>query len=118
MIDHVAGDKSLPESTRRDIVAHTDGIPLFVEETTKAVLEAVTADSGDNVIAAIPTSSVPVPASLHASLMARLDRLGPAKSVAQLGAVIGREFSHAMLKEVASEPEATISSALDRRSRL
>ena len=114
MIDRVAGDKSLPESTRRDIVEHTDGIPLFIEETTKAVLEAVTADGGDNVIAAIPTSSVPVPASLHASLMARLDRLGPAKSVAQLAAVIGREFSHALLNEVASEPEATVSSALDR----
>src|SRR5262249_40592843 len=79
---------------------------LFIEETTKAVLEAVTADGGDNDIAAIPTSSVPVPASLHASLMARLDRLGPAKSVAQLAAVIGREFSHALLNNVASEPEA------------
>ena len=72
------------------------------------------ADDGDHAIATIPTSSVPVPASLHASLMARLDRLGPAKSVAQLAAVIGREFSHALLKEVASEPEATLSSALDR----
>ena len=114
MIDRVAGNKSLPESTRRDIIARTDGIPLFVEETTKAVLEAVGADDGDHAIATIPTSSVPVPASLHASLMARLDRLGPAKSVAQLAAVIGREFSHALLKEVASEPEATLSSALDR----
>jgi predicted ATPase len=114
MIDRVAGDKSLPESTRRDIIERTDGIPLFVEETTKAVLEVVGADGGDYAIAAIPTSSVPVPASLHASLMARLDRLGPAKSVAQLGAVIGRQFSHALLKEVASEPEAKVSSALDR----
>jgi predicted ATPase len=113
MIDRVAGDKSLPESTRRDIVEHTDGIPLFVEETTKAVLEAVGPDCGDHTIAAIPTSSVPVPASLQASLMARLDRLGPAKSVAQLTAVIGREFSHVLLNEVASEPEATVSSALD-----
>jgi class 3 adenylate cyclase/predicted ATPase len=114
MIDRVAGNKSLPESTRRDIIEHTDGIPLFVEETTKAVLEAVGADGGDHAIDAIRTSSVPVPASLHASLMARLDRLGPAKSVAQLAAVIGREFSHNLLKEVASEPEATVSSALDR----
>jgi class 3 adenylate cyclase/predicted ATPase len=114
IIDRVAGNKSLPESTRRDIIEHTDGIPLFVEETTKAVLEAVGADGGDHAIDAIRTSSVPVPASLHASLMARLDRLGPAKSVAQLAAVIGREFSHNLLKEVASEPEATVSSALDR----
>jgi class 3 adenylate cyclase len=114
MIDRVAGNKSLPDSTRRDIIERTDGIPLFVEETTKAVLEAVGADGGDHAIAAIPTSSVPVPASLHASLIARLDRLGPAKSVAQLAAVIGREFSHALLKEVAREPEATVSSALDR----
>jgi predicted ATPase len=114
MIDRVAGDKSLPESTRRDIIEHTDGIPLFVEETTKAVLEAGGADGGDYADSAIPTSSVAVPASLHASLMARLDRLGPAKSVAQLAAVIGREFSHALLKEVANESEATLSSALDR----
>src|SRR5262249_41248620 len=63
MIDRVAGDKSLPESTRRDIIEHTDGIPLFVEETTKAVLEAVGADGGDHAIPAISTSSVPVPAS-------------------------------------------------------
>jgi class 3 adenylate cyclase/predicted ATPase len=114
MVDHVTGNKLLARSVRQDIVERTDGIPLFVEETTKAVLEAAGADGGDDAIAAIPTSSVPVPASLHASLMARLDRLGPAKSIAQLAAVIGREFSYALLNEVASEPEATVSSALDR----
>ena len=78
MIDRVAGNKALPESIRQDIIERTDGIPLFVEEMTKAVLEA----QGDEAIAkrtaaAIPSPSVAVPASLHASLMARLDRLGP-----------------------------------------
>ena len=65
-------------------------------------------------LAAIPSSSVAVPASLHASLMARLDRLGPAKEVAQIGAAIGREFSHALLAAVVRKPEAELGSALDR----
>jgi class 3 adenylate cyclase len=96
MIDRVAGNKPLPVAIKRDIVERTDGIPLFVEEITKAVLEAG-AEGAEPVVAAVPPSSVPVPASLHASLMARLDRLGDAKEVAQIGATIGREFSHALL---------------------
>jgi class 3 adenylate cyclase/predicted ATPase len=114
MIDHIAGNKPLLGSVRQDIVERTDGVPLFVEEMTKAVLEAEGEGAVERTVAAVPSPSANVPASLHASLMARLDRLGPAKSVAQIAAVIGREFSHALLKEVASEPEATISSALDR----
>ena len=62
----------------------------------------------------LPSPSVAVPASLHASLMARLDRLGSAKEVAQIGAAIGREFSHALLAAVARKPEAELESALDR----
>src|SRR5262249_57122685 len=65
-------------------------------------------------VAAIPASSVAVPASLHASLMARLDRLGSAKEVAQIGSVIGREFSHSLLEAVAGKPETELQSALYR----
>jgi predicted ATPase len=113
MIDRVAGNKPLPERLRQDIIERTDGIPLFVEEMTKAVLEAGGEEVAERTVAATPASSVPVPASLHASLMARLDRLGPAKAVAQIGAAIGREFSHILLVAVARKPESEIASALD-----
>ena len=97
LIDRVTGNKPLPASIRQDIIERTDGIPLFVEEMTKAVLEAESEGDAQRTAAAIPSPSLAVPASLHASLMARLDRLGPAKEVAQIGAAIGREFSHALL---------------------
>ena len=114
MIDRVTGNKSLPESIRQDIIERTDGIPLFVEEMTKAVLEAEGEGAAESAVATIPSPSVGVPASLHASLMARLDRLGPAKEVAQIGAAVGREFSHALLQAVVRKPEAELQSALDR----
>ena len=114
MIDRVTGNKALPESTRQDIIERTDGIPLFVEEMTKAVLEAESQGDAQQTAAAIPPSALAVPASLHASLMARLDRLGSAKDVAQIGAAIGREFSHPLLAAVVAEPEAKLQSALDR----
>jgi class 3 adenylate cyclase/predicted ATPase len=114
MIDGVSGNKPLPESIRRDIAERTDGIPLFVEEITKAVLEAKSEDEAEQTAAVVPSSALAVPASLHASLMARLDRLGPAKEVAQAGAAIGREFSHTLLASVMRKPEAEINSALDR----
>ena len=114
MIDRVAGNKLLPANLRQDIVERTDGIPLFVEEMTKAVLEAEGESEARRTAAAVPSPALAVPASLHASLMARLDRLGPAKEVAQIGAAIGREFSHALLAAVARKPEAELGSALDR----
>jgi predicted ATPase len=114
LIDRVIGNQPLPASIRQDIIERTDGIPLFVEEMTKAVLEAAGEGATERAVGAIPSSSIPVPASLHASLMARLDRLGPAKEVAQIGAVIGREFSHALLAAVAAKTEAELQSALDR----
>ena len=85
MIDRLTGNKPLPESIRQDIIERTDGIPLFVEEMTKAVLEAESEGEALQTAAAIPSPALAVPASLHASLMARLDRLGPAKEVAQIG---------------------------------
>jgi predicted ATPase len=95
MIGWVIGNKPLAASIRQDIIERTDGIPLFVEEMTKAVLEAESEGDVRKSAAAIQSSAVAVPASLHASLMARLDRLGHAKEVAQIAAAIGREFSHA-----------------------
>jgi class 3 adenylate cyclase/predicted ATPase len=114
MIDLVTGNKPLPASIRLDIIERTDGIPLFVEEMTKAVLEAESQGDAQQTAAAIPSSALAVPASLHASLMARLDRLGAAKDVAQIGAAIGREFSYALMAAVARKAEADLASALDR----
>ena len=114
MIDGVVGNKHLPASVRQDIIERSDGIPLFVEEMTKAVLEAANEGTAERVVAVIPSPSVAVPASLHASLMARLDRLGPAKELAQIGAAIGREFSHGLMAAVAGKPEAEVQPALDR----
>ena len=114
MIDRVVGNKLLPASVRQDIIERTDGIPLFVEEMTKAVLEAGSESAAKRTAAAVPSPALAVPASLHASLMARLDRLGSAKEVAQIGAVIGREFPHALIAAVARKAEPELGSALNR----
>jgi class 3 adenylate cyclase/tetratricopeptide (TPR) repeat protein len=104
IVARVTGNKVLPENLMAEIVGRTDGIPLFVEEMTKAVLEAQ-----NEAAAPAPT----VPASLQGSLMARLDRLGPAKEVAQIGSAIGREFSYALLAAVVRKSEAELGSALN-----
>lgn len=106
LIERIVGNKALPAEIVSEIIERTDGVPLFVEELTKAVLE-----SGVHGPAAMSTLSLTpsrtVPATLHALLMARLDRLGPAKELAQIGAAIGREFSYELLAAVSSlsEPE-------------
>jgi predicted ATPase len=105
-------ERLLP-NIRRDIVERTDGIPLFVEEMTKAVLEAEIEGEARRTVAMVPSPALAVPATLHASLMARLDRLGPAKEVAQIGAAIGREFSHALLAAGARKPNARLAAELD-----
>ena len=104
IITRVAGNKALPPDLIAEIVQRTDGVPLFVEEITKAVLEAKSE---------VASPAPIVPASLHGSLMARLDRLGSAKEVAQIGAAIGREFSDALLTALVRKPEAELGSALD-----
>src|SRR4029077_12766047 len=104
-------NKPLPASIRQDIIERTDGVPLFVEEMTKAVLEA--GNEAASTAAAIPSPALGVPASLQASLMARLDRLGPAKEVAQIGAAIGREFSHPLLSAVVKKPEPELAPILE-----
>ena len=114
LIDGIAGDRQLGDNIRRDIVERADGIPLFVEEMTKAVLEAEGEGGAARTVAGVPSPALAVPASLHASLMARLDRLGSAKGVAKIGAAIGREFSHPLLALVARLPEPELAVALDR----
>jgi class 3 adenylate cyclase len=114
IIARVAGNNALQADVMAEIVERTDGIPLFVEEMTKAVLEAESEGVARRTIAAAPSPALLVPASLHASLMARLDRLGSAKEVAQIGAAIGRQLSHALLAAVVGKPEAELGSALDR----
>ena len=114
LIAGLVGNKELPADVMAEILERTDGIPLFVEEMTKAVLEAEGEVEARRTVAAIPSPALRVPASLHASLMARLDRLGPAKELAQIGATIGREVSHPLLAAVVRKPEAELQTALDR----
>jgi predicted ATPase len=114
VIDGVVGNRFIPANIRQDIIERTDGIPLFVEEMAKAVLEAAGEGAAAQAISMVPSPVLAVPASLHASLMARLDRLGPAKEVAQTAAAIGREFSHALLAAVARKSEAELELALGR----
>jgi predicted ATPase len=109
MIDRVVGNKPLSRSIRQDIIERTDGVPLFVEE-----MEAGSEATAVQAISMVPSPAVPVPPTLHASLMARLDRLGFAKEIAQIAAAIGREFSHDILAAVARKPAAELASALDR----
>jgi class 3 adenylate cyclase/predicted ATPase len=114
IIDGVVGNKLIPASVRHDIIERTDGIPLFVEEMTKTVLEAGNEGAAEHAAAFALSPALGVPATLQASLMSRLDRLGLAKEVAQIGAAIGREFSHTLLATVVLKPEAELNSALDR----
>ena len=112
MIDRVVGNKFISASVRHDIIERTDGIPLFVEEMTKAVLEAGSEEEAQRTAATVPSVGLAVPASLHASLMARLDRLGTAKEVAQIGAAIGREFSYELIAAVSSHPPLALDQSL------
>ena len=115
LVHRLAGNLgALPPDIVDEIVERTDGVPLFVEELTKAVVEAG-ADRGHASISAVPASSLAVPATLHASLLGRLDRLGPAaKNVAQVGAAIGRDFSYELLAAAVPLAEPELQEALRR----
>jgi class 3 adenylate cyclase/predicted ATPase len=101
MIDRITSGKALPAEVLDQIVAKTDGVPLFVEELTKSVLESglLREENGAYVLATTLTP-LAIPATLHDSLTARLDRLSPVKEIAQIGAAIGREFSYDLLEAV------------------
>jgi DNA-binding response OmpR family regulator/class 3 adenylate cyclase/predicted ATPase len=102
IIFEVAGHKALPPEMSTQIISKTDGVPLFVEELTKAVLESgLFQDAGDRLLALGSVPPVAIPTTLLDSLTARLDRLGPVKEIAQIGAAIGREFSYRLLAAVA-----------------
>jgi len=106
MIAHVIGGKTLPKEIADQIIDRTDGVPLFIEELTKSVIESGwMTDAGDHV--AIPTT-------LQASLLARLDRLAPTREVAQLAATLGRQFSHELIGAVADMSPSRLEGALDQ----
>jgi class 3 adenylate cyclase/predicted ATPase len=115
MIIRLAAGRELPAEVRGQILARTDGIPLFVEELTKMVIESTFPTGQLDRFA--PGTSLPhpvIPTTLNDSLMARLDRLGPAREIAQIGATIGRRFSYRLLQSVSGIDEGRIRAALDR----
>jgi class 3 adenylate cyclase/tetratricopeptide (TPR) repeat protein len=113
MITSIAGGKTLPAAVIAQLVAKTDGIPLFIEELTKAVLESDWLDEGTHRYELRgPLPSLTIPATLQDSLVARLDRLGQGKEVAQLAAAIGRQFSYALLRSVAPWDDVTFQQGL------
>ncbi len=113
VIDGITGGRRLPDSVVEEIHARTDGVPLFVEELTKSLLEsALLREDGAQFVLEGPLRQLRVPATLQESLLARLDRLAPIKEVAQVGAALGRVFSHAVLAAVTEFPEPALRDAL------
>ncbi len=114
LVGAVSGGRPLPAEVLAEIIARTDGIPLFVEELTKTVLQSgLLEDTPQGWRLRGPLPALAIPSTLQDSLMARLDRLAPAKEVAQVGAMIGREFSQALLAEAVELPPARLADALD-----
>ena len=113
MTDRVAHGKALPAEVVAQVVAKTDGVPLFVEELTKMVLESgLLQEEEERYALTGPLPPLAIPATLHDSLMARLDRLATVKSLAQLGATLGREFAYALLQAVSPWDEETMQRGL------
>jgi tetratricopeptide (TPR) repeat protein len=115
MITHVTGGKILPKEIANQIIDRTDGIPLFIEELTKAVVESgVVTETGDGYRVTGLVARLAIPTTLHASLIARLDRLDPPREVAQIAAALGRQFSHELISAVAPMPRQQLNEALAR----
>ncbi len=115
IVADLAGDKSLPDEVLDEIVAKSDGVPLFVEELTKTVLESdLLTDTGERYMLTGQLPPLAIPSTLQDSLMARLDRLAPVKEVAQIGAAIGREFGHQLLAAISPQDENQLEEALAR----
>lgn len=113
LIGRVTAGKTLPEEVLNQILARTDGVPLFIEELTKTVLEGgLLEEQNGHYVLSRPLPSMAIPTTLNASLMARLDRLAPVREVAQIGAVVGREFSYELLQTVAGMPAQKLQDAL------
>ncbi len=115
LVEQVAGGKALPDEIIAQIADRTDGVPLFVEELTKSVLESgLLREETDRWVLDCALPQFAIPTSLHDSLMARLDRLASVRHVAQIGAAIGREFSYALLQMVSRLPQDELHAALAR----
>ena len=113
LVERVTAGKTLPEEVMDQILERAEGVPLFVEELTKAVLETgFLQERDDHYMLSRPLPSMAIPTTLNASLMARLDRLAPVKDVAQIGAVVGREFSYELLSAVTGLPRQRLEEAL------
>jgi predicted ATPase/class 3 adenylate cyclase len=113
LIGGVTRGKPLPSEVREQIVGRTDGVPLFIEELTKTILESgLLRDVGDHYELTGALPPLAIPSTLHASLLARLDRLASVKDVAQIGAVIGREFSYPLIAAAAGLSEPALQGAL------
>jgi class 3 adenylate cyclase/predicted ATPase len=115
LVDRVAGGRALPNAVMSQLLARADGVPLFVEELTRSVLESGQLQESDGrYVFAGSLPALAIPATLQDSLMARLDRLGPAREVAQIGSALGRRFSRALIGAVAPLPPAALDAALQR----
>lgn len=115
LVARVTAGRQLPPEVLEEIVARTDGVPLYVEELTKSVLESgVLRQAGDRYVLQGPLSALAIPSTLRDSLVARLDRLAPIKEIAQIGACIGREFAYELIVRVAGIDEQQLERALDR----
>jgi class 3 adenylate cyclase/predicted ATPase len=115
LVAQITGGRALPEEVIEQIVDRTDGVPLFVEELTKSVLESgVLHEEADRYVLDRALPSFAIPTTLHASLLARLDRLAPVRLVAQIGAAIGRQFPFAVLRTVSRLPEDELQTSLAR----
>ena len=115
VIAGVTGGKALPKEIAEQIIDRTDGVPLFIEELTKSVLESgLVTKAGDHYSIVGPIAPLAIPTTLHASLLARLDRLAPTREVAQIGAALGRSFSHEVISAVAQMPQERVDAALEQ----
>lgn len=115
VVEHVAGDKALPPEVMNYVLSRIDGVPLYAEEMTKSLLESgILVEEPERFVLAGPLPSFGVPTTLQSSLLARLDRLGPARELAQVGAVIGREFDYEMIASVVDMHEDALRASLAR----
>jgi predicted ATPase len=113
MIANVTGGRALPQEIAEQIVDRTDGVPLFIEELTKSVIESgIVTEAGDHYAAMGPVAPLAIPTTLQGSLLARLDRLAPTREVAQIGAALGRQFSHELIRVIAQIPQTQLDDAL------
>jgi class 3 adenylate cyclase len=115
MIAHVTGGRALPKEISEQIIDRTDGVPLFIEELTKTVVESgIITEAGDHYAINAPGAPLAIPTTLHGSLLARLDRLAPTREVAQIASALGRSFSHELIGAVSAMPQPKLDDALEQ----